>query len=275
MKSLYLTVWQSFIRYYEVSGEGTTLVYLAGLGIPSLINFLPVLTHVDMGMHHSILVDYLGCGLSDHPAGFDYSIENHALAVAAVLDHENIKDCTIIGHSMGGTVGIMLAILRPDLVAKLIVAEANISPGGGSLSRQVASHSEAEWVNAAHHALLDGLRTAAIGGNSFAALASGTWRTVDPVGFYRGAAAMVQLEPALKEQFLKLSIPRTFVYGENSLPENTGGVQPDAPDPKELERHGINIAVVANAGHGMIFENLQGFVDVLKTAMMKAEGSQG
>jgi hypothetical protein len=46
---------------------------------------------------------------------------------------------------------------------------------------------------------------------------------------------IVDLDPSIKKQFLKLTIPRTFVYGEKSLPENTGEVGPDAPEPSELE----------------------------------------
>ena len=32
-------------------------------------------------------------------------------------------------HSMGGSVAIMLASRRPDLVSRLVVAEANLDPG--------------------------------------------------------------------------------------------------------------------------------------------------
>ncbi len=58
-------------------------------------------------------------------------MENHAETVASILDHENIKSAIVVGHSMGGTVAIILAISRPDLVSKLIVGEGNIVPGGG------------------------------------------------------------------------------------------------------------------------------------------------
>ena len=58
-------------------------------------------------------------------------MDTHAETVALILDHENIKSAIVVGHSMGGTVAIMLAISRPDLVSKLIVGEGNIVPGGG------------------------------------------------------------------------------------------------------------------------------------------------
>lgn len=47
---------------------------------------------------------------------------------------------------MGGAVAITLASERPDLVSALVVAEANLDPGGGSLSRSIAAQSEADYV---------------------------------------------------------------------------------------------------------------------------------
>jgi pimeloyl-ACP methyl ester carboxylesterase len=172
---------------------------------------------------------------------------------------------------MGGTVGIMVAILRPDLVSRLTVAEGNISPGGGALSSHVASHSEDQWVQEGHAAFLQNMRTAAREGDPFSAFFSGALGTTDPIGFYRSAVALVELEPTFKEKFLRLSLPRTFVYGEKSLLDNAGSAQADVPDRKDFDQHGINVAIVPNAGHGMNFDNLRGFVDVLKAALTTSD----
>ena len=267
MKSLYLAEWNTFIRYHEITGKGTTLVYLPGLGLPSVEQFLSVVTHADMTGHHSLLIDYIGSGFSDNSEGFDYSIENHARSVAAVLDNEGAKSCTVIGHSMGGTVAIMLAILRPDLASKLIVAEANVSPGGGEATRLIASYSEIEYVNEAHQILLEEVRKAEREGNAVAAFINAAWSKADPAGLYKSSVALVELDPTFKEQFQELSIPRTFIYGEESLSQARNKVQPDAPDPDEMEGFGVQIAIVPNAGHAMMFDNLDGFVNILKQAI--------
>lgn len=267
MKSLFLEQWKTFIRYHEISGSGTILVYLPGLSIPSLASFLPVATHPKLKEHRSIFIDYLGSGFSDHAKDFDHSIDNQAQSVAAILDHEGVKNCTIVGHSLGGTVGIMLALLRPDLVSNLIVGEGNVTPGGGDASRRIAACSKSEYVNKAHGAFLEEMRHAAIGGDTLAAFIGGAWGIADPASIHGSSVALVNLESSFKERFLKLSIPCTFVYGESSLPENTGKVQADAPDPTELGQHGIHIGVVPNAGHFLMLDNLQGFVNVLETAL--------
>ena len=267
MKSLYLEEWNTFIRYKELPGKGTTLVYLPGLSMPSVEQFLSVVTHPDMAGYHSLLIDYIGSGFSGNSQDFDYSIENHAQTVAAVLDSEGVKGCVVIGHSMGGTVGIMLALLRPDLVSNLIVGEANISPGGGAATSRIASYTESEYVGEAHQTLLDEVRKAEKEGDKIAAFINAAWSKADPVGFYKSSVALVKLDPTFKDKFLKLSIPRTFIYGEESLPKDLNEIQPDAPDPKELEPFGVRIEIVANAGHAMMWDNLHGFVSALKSAI--------
>jgi len=220
-----------------------------------------------MAGYHSLLIDYIGSGCSDNSQEFDYSIENYTRSVMAILDYEGVKGCTEIGHSMGGTVGIMFAILRPDLVSKLIVAEANISPGGGEATRRIASYSETEFVNETHLMFLEEVRKAEKEGDTTAAFINAAWSKADPSGLYKSSVALVELDATFKEQFQKLSIPRTFIYGEESLPKDRNEVQPDSPDPDELEGFDIQISIVPNAGHAMMLDNLHGFVDVLKQAI--------
>jgi pimeloyl-ACP methyl ester carboxylesterase len=172
---------------------------------------------------------------------------------------------------MGGTVGIMLAILRPDLVSQLIVAEANVSPGGGEATRRIASCSESEYVNEAHQALLEELTAAEKEGNVIAASMNSAWSKADPSGLYKSSVALVELDATLKDRFQKLSIPRTFIYGERSLPEDRNQVRPDAPDPDELREHDIQIAFVPDAGHAMMLDNPHGFVHVLRQAIQSPD----
>ena len=269
MKSIYIPEWNTFIRYHEISGEGITQVYLPGLCMPSLEQFLSVVTHPDMAGHHSLLIDYIGSGWSDHSQEFDYSIENHAHSVAIILDNERVNDSIIVGYSMGGTVGIKLAIMRPDLVSNLIIAEANISPGGGDVTKRIASYSEEKYLDDAHRAFLEESRKAAIKGNKKAAFIHAAWSRCFPVGLYRSSVALVELDDAFEAQFKNMSISRTFIYGEKSLPKNRDEVRPDAPDPDELREFDIEILIVPKAGHAMMLDNLQGFVTILKQAVQK------
>jgi pimeloyl-ACP methyl ester carboxylesterase len=267
MKSLYLSEWNAFIRYYEIADDGRTVVYLPAISFPSVANFLSIATHLEMPKHRAIFVDNLGAGLSDHSETFSYSMEDHAQTVASILDHEDVKDAIIVGHSMGGTVAIMLALSRPDLVSNLVVSEGNITPGGGKATREIASYSKDEYINEVFPRSLKKWSQAAIEGDTMAIVLSNAWSKADAAGLHSNSKALVELDPSLKGQYLNLTIPRTFIYGERSLPENSGGVGADAPDPSELKAHGIQIGVIPNAGHLQMFENLDGYVEALVKAI--------
>jgi pimeloyl-ACP methyl ester carboxylesterase len=272
MKSLYLEEWDTFIRYHEIPGESEPLVYLPGLSMPAVAQFLSVVTHKEMGGYHTLLIDYIGSGYSDHSDRFDYSIESHSRAIAAVLEKEGVKGSTVVGHSMGGAVGIRLAISQPELVAKLIVAEANLDPGGGAVTQRIASYSETVFVKRTHRLFLKGMRSAERAGDESATFIHAAWGKADPAGLYRSAVALVELDEKLRKQFENLSIPRTFIYGEETLPKEPNEARPDAPDPDELKKFDIQISIVPHAGHIMMFDNLDGFVNVLKEALEGASG---
>ena len=266
MKSLYLKSCNACVRYYALPGEGPAWVYLPGLLIPALANFLSVVAHPALRDHRTLLVDYLGSGLSDHPTAFGHRMEDHAESVAAILEHEGIRDCTLIGHSMGGTVGILLALQNPHLVARLIVSEANLSPGGGSATRRIAASSREDYVGRVFPESLASWREAAAAGDAQAARSNGWWGQVDPAALHAASVSLVQLDPNLKARYFRLPIPRTFMYGEHSLPERTGAVRADAPDPRELEANGIDVRIVPGAGHNQMLDNLDGFVGMLRYA---------
>jgi len=270
MKSLFLKEWDAYIRYHELTGQGKTLIFLPGLCIPAVEQFLSVVTHTNMAEYHALLIDYLGSGCSEYSDRFDYSIENHARSISAVLDIEGVNDCTIIGHSMGGTVGIMLAIIRPELVSNLIIAEANITPGGGKTTRCVASYPESDFILVVYEEFLQELIKAEISGDAVAAIVNAAWSKTDPLAIYKNSLSLVKLDPTFKQQFLNLLIPRTFIYGAETFPDRQDEVQPDVPDPNELKRFGVQIAIVSNAGHAMMFDNLNGFVNVLNQAIQSS-----
>lgn len=60
------------------------------------------------------------------PAGEQPEIEQAAEDVVAVLDQEQIEKAVVLGNSLGGTVGLALALLRPERVRALMLVEPSI-----------------------------------------------------------------------------------------------------------------------------------------------------
>src|SRR4026208_162235 len=143
MKSYLLQEMQAFLRYEDLSVESPANVYLPGLMIPSPPTFTSILhEHPALRQQRSVFVDLLGSGFSDAPEDFGYSLEEHARVVSRLLDELNLKGCKVSGYSRGGAVAISLASLRPDLVSRLVLMEANLDPGGGLASKGIAEQSE-------------------------------------------------------------------------------------------------------------------------------------
>ncbi len=158
MKCLHLPEWDATLRFHDLPGAGPPVVFLHGLGAASSLDLVGMAARPPLSGHRRLLIDLLGFGYSDRPAGFSYSLEGHARSAAAVLDAAGADRCWVIGHSMGGTVGIVLADLRPDLVSALVVAEGNLDPGVGGVSMEIAAMAEGEYVAGGHEALAPAVR---------------------------------------------------------------------------------------------------------------------
>jgi pimeloyl-ACP methyl ester carboxylesterase len=266
MKSLFLPEWGATIRYFDIAGEAEVYVYLPGISTPS-ISLLHLATHPKIRGHRSLLIDYLGSGFSDKPQDFDHSLEHHAETIATVLKHEGIVGATVIGHSMGGTVGLCLALQKPELVKRLIMAESNIEAGGGLGTRYIAKFSEKVFAEEEFPKMLRQMHTKSLQQDPDAAFSVAMWSTADPVGLHRGALALVNLDETIKEKWFKMDIPRSFIIGEKSLPNVLGERLPDAPYPEELTIHGIRVPIIPNSGHLMMIDNPDGFAEAVVEAL--------
>lgn len=98
MKGVYLPEWDVFILYATVGRRGDPIIYIPGLSFPSILSILSVATHPDMVDRRAVLVDNLGAGQSDHPAGFSYSIADHARPGVSV----DISSCLDVATALTG-----------------------------------------------------------------------------------------------------------------------------------------------------------------------------
>lgn len=66
--------------------------------------------------------DHLGCGLSDKPARYAYTLENHIANAAAVVEACGLRRFDLVVHDWGGAIGLGLARLMPERVGRLVVS---------------------------------------------------------------------------------------------------------------------------------------------------------
>jgi pimeloyl-ACP methyl ester carboxylesterase len=208
MHDLYLPELDARLRYHDLPGEETTCVYLHGLGSAFSADFPRIVRDPRLASHRAVLIDLMGFGFSDHPETFSHTLQAHAETVASVLDNLGLQQCHVVGHSMGGSIAIVLADARPDLVSGLVVAECNFDPEDATFSQTIVdlTPTEADYVAWGHAEIVrhaDGLAATDPAEGS----CPGTLRAADPREIYRCSQALVSCH--IRETFFGLPKPRT------------------------------------------------------------------
>lgn len=82
----------------------------------------PTMQHLDRQFRF-IVPDQFGFGASPKPAGEHYQIDVQAERARQIVRDLGYDKVSIIGHSMGGMIGLTFAGMFPDMVDKLIVVD--------------------------------------------------------------------------------------------------------------------------------------------------------
>ncbi|MCE0556736.1 alpha/beta fold hydrolase [Motilimonas sp. E26] len=104
---------------YKINGQGESVFLIHGL-FGSLSNF--GLLHQVLSHHYRVIsIDVRNHGESPHHPSMAYEeMADDVLKLAKLLD---IKTFSLVGHSMGGKIAMMVALKAPEKVHKLVVAD--------------------------------------------------------------------------------------------------------------------------------------------------------
>jgi pimeloyl-ACP methyl ester carboxylesterase len=254
MKPVHLPGDRAFVRYIEVPGDDPPLLWLHGWQCSSTGELLPAAVQAPLRGRRSLLIDFLGHGYSDKPPDFGYTLEDHARTIVALIDALGLRECGLVGHSMGGAVAVHAAAARPGIVSLLVMAEGNIdgedgAPFGGQPEDQYIERGFSELLEAQSkeaEAQPTGLRAAHLG----------ITRLVEPRAIFREAVSMRRgTEPSIRSLLAELTMPRWYLQGELSDPE------PDLQH--DLAAMGVRWKVVPKTGHPMGLQNPDGLAQAV------------
>ena len=105
--------------HYIDEGEGLTLVLVHGN--PTWSFFYRKLILALRSQYRVIALDNIGCGLSDKPQEYPYTLENHINNLTAVITKLGIEKCSLVLHDWGGAIGMGYAGKFPHNIEKLIL----------------------------------------------------------------------------------------------------------------------------------------------------------
>ncbi|MEV4566642.1 alpha/beta hydrolase [Nonomuraea sp. NPDC049419] len=240
------------IRWVELPGAEPARVYVHGLGATSAPYYAEVAAHPLLPRHRSLLIDLLGFGISDRPQDFSYTLEAHADALAEALHKAGVEGASMIAHSMGGAVAIVLAARHPGLVADLVLVDANLDPYPATPVRPgtsgIAAYGEEEFVSGGWKEVRD-----RVGPHWWS-----TMRLADLRALHRTAVSLARgSTPAMRELLAGLTIPRAFLFPEGDEPAGA----------EELRAAGVRVLGIPESGHNIMLDNPEAFARTLKTLL--------
>ena len=100
--------------------NGRTVVLLHGKNFCAA-TWAPTINALTGDGYRVVAVDQVGFCKSSKPAAYQFSLSQLAANTRALLDSLNIERPIVMGHSMGGMLGIRYALQNPDAVSRLVL----------------------------------------------------------------------------------------------------------------------------------------------------------
>ena len=108
------------IRYHYLDeGHGEPIVMLHGN--PTWSFYYRHLMAGLQGRYRVVAPDHIGCGFSDKPQKYEYTLERHIANLEALIQHLALKRITLIMHDWGGPIGMGYAVRHPDNVKRFVI----------------------------------------------------------------------------------------------------------------------------------------------------------
>lgn len=246
------------MRYHDLPGKDTPIVFIHGLGCAGSFDYPEVATQTDLIEHRRLLIDLLGSGFSDKPEEFLYTVKAHANYLYNFVKDLKLDKFIIFAHSLGGPIAIELAAMCIENIETLILSESNLDKSSpGLLSYEFGNYQEDDFKNGIFDEVVKSNR---IDNSLWAA----TLSVCSSTAISRiSKSAVAGGNPSWREILYSLNCKRTFIFGEYSLPND---------DEIELERQQINIEIVKSAGHSMAWENPKGLASAIKNGIIYSRG---
>lgn len=142
------------LHYLDSGGDGRPVILLHGIN-QNLRTWELVLPHI-RGTYRFLAVDHRGHGLSDQPA-VAYRQGDLVRDAHALVEALNLRRPAIVGHSLGGWVGLSLAGNFPGLLGGVVAgdiapnvgAEMNPATKEGMAAALAPSTGDATWADEA------------------------------------------------------------------------------------------------------------------------------
>lgn len=251
MKEYLVKKYNIKMRYVDMdeNSKGVPIIFIHGLGCTGSFDYMEVAASIGLKSRRKILIDLIGCGYSDKPDFFPYSVSSHAEYLRYFILDLCLKEVIIFGHSMGGAIAVELCdLIKDEVDIKLLIsAEGNMAKSTeGMLSYKIAHYADE------YQEKFEKLKRAAA--NSSQALWFGALSTWTALSLYKLSLSAANTEKEWIKMMLAFEFPKAYIGGEYSHDETLL---------LKLKNNGVNTCLVEKSGHSMAYDNPKGLSNAI------------
>lgn len=242
-----------FIR----KGSAQSLLFLHGLGCAKN-DFYAAAESTHLDGYTLVGIDFPGCGNAPYPANARFGIDELVKIASAVIDILELEKVAVLGHSMGGVVGLLLSG-KNEKINGFINVEGNLAGSDCFFSRKVSRMDRQEFIERGFKKYVHRVKLSK---------GTGIRKHGEILAKYTDAAAMHDVCPSLvhyseNEQLLEkqksLPIPTLFIHGDANH---------TLPYLAELKTV-CAVKAIANSGHFPFYDNTALFYKTCATFVQK------
>ena len=104
--------------HYLDEGQGDPVLMLHGN--PTWSFYFRNLVKGMRNQYRCVVPDHIGCGLSDKPQNYPYTLSRHIDNLESLVEHLGLDNLTLAVHDWGGAIGMGFAIRHPEKIKRLI-----------------------------------------------------------------------------------------------------------------------------------------------------------
>lgn len=112
--------------HYVDEGSGDVLLFVHGN--PTWSFYWHPLINSLKGTHRCVAVDHIGCGLSDKPTDYPYSLSSHVANLTKLVKALDLSHVTLLAHDWGGAIGLGTVLNLPERFSRIVLFNTGAFP---------------------------------------------------------------------------------------------------------------------------------------------------
>jgi pimeloyl-ACP methyl ester carboxylesterase len=191
-----------------------------------------------LSKYSTIAVDLVGFGKSSKPLDFSYNVEDQAQVIQEIFKILKIRRAVLIGHSLGGMVGVLLLESLAEILSGFVNMEGNLVLSDCGASKLVVLEDFADFKEHGYAKLKEQVAKES-------PLRAAWLNDIPDYVFYNTSQSIVNLSKSEKlvGLFGAATCRRLFVCGDKNVVK-VKSVPPSVPS-----------RLISNAGHFMLLDN--------------------